>query len=259
MPTPFYHLSVALELLQAPHIPHDFRQRLQLHAGAFLLGNTAPDVQTVSGQPRQETHFFSVPPAPAAPLPWDYLLDRYPQLAQPGRLADEQVAFWAGYLCHLQADWLWIQELYLPVFGPMANWGAFSERLFLHNVLRAYLDQQFLGDLSNGVSARLRNLAPQNWVPFVPEGALLTWRDFLTGQLQPGGAVQTVAVFAARAGLPAQEFYRLLEEEALLEKRIFKRLPRARLQQYRESLLHESCSLVVKYLKMQSGGDHENL
>lgn len=259
MPTPFYHLSVALELLQSPQIQDSTRHSLQRHAGAFLLGNTAPDVQTVSGQSRQETHFFAVPPAAAAPLPWRALLARYPRLASVEHLSAEQAVFWAGYLCHLQADWLWIRELYLPVFGPQADWGVFEERLFLHNVLRAHLDQQFLGQLGNGLSARLRAAAPRIGVPFVPAGALIQWRDFLVEQLQPGGAVQTVEVFAARAGVPAHEFYALLEEEALLERRIFNRLPRERLDRYRQRLVHDNCNLVVTYLNPQSGGDHESL
>lgn len=193
MPTPFYHLSVAQELLWSQQIPEAVSRLLGRYPGAFLLGNTAPDVQTVSGQSRRETHFFDVPPDPSAPLPWEQMLARYPSLGQPARFGAEQAVFWAGYLCHLQADWLWIQELYLPVFGPQAGWSDFPERLFLHNVLRSYLDTQHLGALTNnGVSARLRKAAPQNWAPFIPPEALVQWRDFLVKQLQPGGVVQTV-------------------------------------------------------------------
>lgn len=259
MPTPFYHLSIAQELLQAPQIPESVRCTLSRHRGAFLFGNTAPDAQTVSGQSRRETHFFEVPPNPAAPLPWDALLARNPDLGRPGELPGEQAAFWAGYLCHLQADWLWIRELYLPVFGPQAGWSDFGDRLFLHNVLRSYLDQQYLASLVNGVSARLQGLLPSQWVPFVPEAALVGWRDFLVQQLQPGGAVQTVEVFAARAGLPVQQFYALLEDDELLQRRIFSRLPRAKLERYRERLVHENCNLVVTYLNTTSGGDHASI
>lgn len=202
MPTPFYHLSIAQELLDTPQIPQAVRRTLSQQRGAFLFGNTAPDAQTVSGQSRRETHFFEVPPDPAAPLPWEALLSLYPDVGMPGKLSAEQAVFWAGYLCHLQADWMWIRELYLPVFGPQAGWSDFSERLFLHNVLRSYLDQQYLASLVNGVSACLQGLLPTEWVPFVPGTALVDWRDFLVQQLQPGGAVQTVEVFAARAGLP---------------------------------------------------------
>lgn len=259
MPTPFYHLSVALELLQVQQIPEVARQRLLRYADAFLLGNTAPDVQTVSGQSRQETHFFTVPPAANGPLPWEELLARYPQTARPERLPAEQVAFWAGYLCHLQADWLWIQELYLPVFGPQANWSDFGERLFLHNVLRAYLDRQFLAGLSNGVSEQLQSLDVHDWMPFVPANALVQWRDLLAEQLGPQGAVQTVAVFAGRSGVPVQEFDALLKDEVQLERRVFQRLSRQALQRYREQVVHENCNLLVNYLNPLSGGDHESL
>ncbi|MFQ5410084.1 MAG: hypothetical protein ACE5FI_16875, partial [Anaerolineales bacterium] len=68
MPTPFYHLALAEALLADDKLPTDTRQLLAAQRPAFLFGHTAPDVQTVSGQLREATHFFSIPlhdPTPA--------------------------------------------------------------------------------------------------------------------------------------------------------------------------------------------------
>lgn len=104
MPTPFYHLGVAEDLLNHPGLSSGVGHTLRQQRPAFLLGNTAPDVQTVSGQERQDTHFFDLPITPGTPTPWNRFLTDFPSLAQPNRLPADQAAFLAGYLCHLQAE-----------------------------------------------------------------------------------------------------------------------------------------------------------
>ena len=61
MPTPIQHLAIAEQLLRDSTLPGAIRDRLLEQRGAFLFGNTAPDVQTVSGQLRETTHFFDIP------------------------------------------------------------------------------------------------------------------------------------------------------------------------------------------------------
>ena len=244
MPTPFYHLSVAFELLEHGDLADPIRQRLLAQRGAFLFGNTAPDVQVVSKQAREATHFFTLPFKKDAPLPWERLVIDHPSLATPGSKPDEQAAFLAGYLCHLQADWLWISELFLPVFGPDVKWSTFPQRLYLHNVLRSYLDRQVLSHLPLGIASELKATHPRGWLPFVKDVYLREWRDYLSRQLEPGEAAQTVEVFAARQGIPIKEFYRLLDSEERMDQEIFSHLPRAILEQYRQRLI----SINLSYL-----------
>ncbi len=146
MPTPFYHLSVAEDLLRRSELPAGNLKLLLEYRPAFLLGNTAPDVQTVSGQARQATHFFEVPILPGTQPAWEKVLALQPSLARSWQ-SPEGAAFISGYLCHLQADWQWVVEIFSPVFGPGAGWMTFRRRLYLHNVLRAYLDQQIFDQL----------------------------------------------------------------------------------------------------------------
>lgn len=252
MPTPFYHLWVAEELLQHPDLPAEIHELLGQQRAAFMLGNTAPDVQTISGQLRVATHFFDLPILPDSPHAWQLMLASYPRLAQADRLPAPQAAFLVGYLCHLQADWLWITDIFTPIFGPGVNWLTFKQRLYLHNVLRAYLDRQILPDLLPATGDYLSHATPQDWLPFVEDRHLCQWRDWLAEQLCPGCEPQTVTVFAVRHGLPEEDFYLLLASEEKLEEEIFTHLPRRRLGDYRNRLVEANLYLLASYLTGQA-------
>jgi hypothetical protein len=247
VPTPFYHLNVATDLLNHAERSAPFFRTLKTYRAEFFLGNTAPDVQTISGQDRQVTHFFDLPIRKDMIPAWDKMLALYPTLMRPANLPPAQAAFIAGYLCHLQADWLWVVEIFAPVFGPANMWKSFEQRLYLHNVLRAYLDTQILSSLPSGLATELRLASPAGWLPFVEDVYLCQWRDFLAQQLQPGAFVRTVEVFAARQGVPAEAYYRMINSEERLDQEIFAHLPRTALVDYRQRLLEENMRLLQTY------------
>ncbi len=249
MPTPFYHLSVAKEILEHPKLPPEAGALINRERSAFLFGNTAPDVQTVSNQARQETHFFEVPLRKDAPPPWVLLVQRHAGLSNPEKLPPSQAAFIAGYLCHLQADWLWVREIFLPVFGKRASWESFSRRLYIHNVLRTYLDQEILPSLTNGTATNINQAHPLNWLPFVADTYLYHWRNYLAEQLHPGAKVETVEVFAARQGISPQEYYHLLASSERMEAEVFSRLPKELLDHYRGALIEENLRLIQVYME----------
>jgi hypothetical protein len=248
VPTPFYHLSLAEELFNHPSLPEKISHFLQTSRCEFLFGNTAPDVQVVSGQPRQVTHFFNLPIRAGDRPAWELILSDHPHLAQAEQLPAPQTAFLAGYLCHLQADWIWVNDIFAPIFGPRCPWGTFRQRLYYHNVLRAYLDLHILPGLRHGMDACLCQVKPEGWLPFVKDRHLVEWRDLLFPQLQPGAATQTVEVFSARQGISAPEFYALLESEERMQKEIFEHLPLQLVQSYRQRVLDENIHLLTYYL-----------
>jgi hypothetical protein len=247
VPTPFYHLSVAQDLLAHPELPPAVRSLLQEQRSAFFFGNTAPDVQVVSGQTRQATHFFDLPLLPGDPPAHTRLLAAHPALAHPGSLPASQAAFLGGYLCHLLADWIWVEEIFSPVFDSGRHWKKLQEPLYLHNVLRAYLDSLILPSLTNGVRSRLAVVSPDRWLPFVEDRYLRQWRDLLAEQLRPGAEVRTVEVFAARQGLPPEVYYDLLSSEERLDAELFAHLPRRALEAYRGRLVERSLELIERY------------
>jgi len=248
MPTPFYHLSLAEGLLEHPALPEEVRQFLHGSRCVFLFGSTSPDVQVVSGQPRQSTHFFNLP-IQAEDLPaWEQLLLDYPLLADAEHIPATQAIFMAGYLCHLQADWLWVKEIFAPVFGPYCSWGTFSERIFLHNVLRAYLDECILPGLHTAMDVCLSRVEPEGWLPFVGDVYLCKWRDFLFPQLEPGATSQTVEVFSSRQGVSRPEFKALLASEERMQAEVFNHLPLRHVQSYHQRVLDQNSQLLSKYL-----------
>jgi hypothetical protein len=243
MPTPFTHLLAAPALLDAAPAA---RETLAAEWPAFLLGNIAPDVQTVSGQTREATHFFPVPIGDAPPA-HAVLFARHPALARAQALPAAQAAFIAGYLAHLAFDQLWITEVFAPVFGPEQTWATFHERLYLHNALRAYVDAVDLAQLPAPTGAALRTARPAAWLPFVADEHLALWRDHVAGQLAPGAASRTVEVFAERLNADPRAFAALVASPAEMEAHVFARVSRERLEDYRAWALAESARLIRDY------------
>lgn len=247
MPTPFYHLSLAQEILYHPELPPALQSLLERNLGAFLLGNVSPDVQVISGQSRTETHFFDLPLKSNAMPPWQQMLHIYPNLRNTTLLPSDQQAFLIGYLCHLLADWRWVQKIFVPVFGLHNSWGTFEQRLIYHNVLRTYLDEQILSSLPLQWGQSLTLAYPSQWLPFVEDRFLIQWRDLIAEQLKPGSKIATAEVFAARQGLQVDEFVRWVHSPTLLQEVIFSRIPMAQLSAFRFQVVAESVRLVQEY------------
>ena len=236
-----------------PNLSAEVRIQLNKHAGAFLLGNTAPDVQVISGQARQVTHFFTLPIQSAAAPPWETMLFEHPELIHVEHFPGSRSAFLAGYLCHLQADWIWVLTLFLPTFGPEQTWETFPRRLYLHNVLRAYLDGQVIPTLTADVVGNLKETCSENWLPFVRDYHLDEWRDFLTNQFKPGAEVKTVDLFASRQGIDPLEFNSLVQSEIDMESQVFERIPRATLIDFRDQIISMNLELIQSYLTKDFG------
>jgi hypothetical protein len=237
VPTPFYHLSIANDLLRHPQLAGSVRRKLLAERCTFFFGNTAPDVQVISGQSRQDTHFFTFPTTEATVPSGELLRRSYPQFSDLNQLKPQQAAFIAGYICHLQADWSWVKVIFLPYFGRSCSWGAQPSRLYLHNVLRSYLDEPALRSLPPGIDACLMHIQPEGWLPFTDDEHLRKWGVFLAQQLHPKGRTKTVEVFAERAGLDPEQYNSLLKSEERMDQEIFSHIPRSLLAEYRQDLI----------------------
>src|SRR5205085_295704 len=134
MPTPFNHLVMARNILADPSLDSHAGELLRSQRGAFLFGNTAPDVQVVSGQTREATHFFNIPRTDDTPGHVT-MFRAYPDLAQPASVSPDRAAFLAGYVCHILLDEVWLDRIFTPYFIQGTDWGDFRRRLMLHNVL----------------------------------------------------------------------------------------------------------------------------
>jgi hypothetical protein len=245
MPTPIMHLALAEEILHRGDFPPAVRRLLIQQRGPFLLGNTAPDVQTVSGQTREETHFYTIPPTSDRPA-YETLFAAHPQLAHARSLPPAQAAFVAGYVAHLLLDELWLTDIFQRYF--LWDWGPQRERIFLHNVLRTWMDRQDQPRLNGSLIVALRGARPQGWLPFVVDEHLEAWRDWLVEQLVPGHTVRTAEVFAQRMGVPVAQVEIVLSSPQQMEERVFRRVPRSALQAFHDIGYARSVALVDRYL-----------
>ena len=247
MPTPIQHLSIADALLHESTLPGAIRDRLLEHRAAFLFGNTAPDVQTLSGQPREVTHFFKIP-FQATPLPHRTLLKAHSDLS-PRSISPAHAAFMAGYICHLWLDVIWVRDVYLPGFGPAASWSTMRDRLLYHNILRAWCDQNDQNKLNGDTGSSLADAQPRDWLPFTADQYLIQWRDQLADQFQPGANIRTIEVFALRNRVPPEEFQRVLDSPQALEDNIFAHASKAAIAAFYQQGHDQMAELIVDYLR----------
>lgn len=246
MPTPVMHLALAEAILDEDVLPSSIRRLLIQQRGPFLLGHTAPDVQTVSGQAREETHFYTIPPTTDCAA-HEVLFATHPALTHAETLLSAQAAFVAGYVAHLLLDELWLDRIFFSYFGERA-WNSRRERAFLHNVLRTWMDREDQQRLNGSVVTVLAQVEPQDWLPFVSDEYLRMWRDWLVEQLSPGHSVQTAEVFAQRMGVSAAEVETVLKSPQQMEERVFRHIPRPALQSFHDMGYSHSVALISQYL-----------
>ncbi len=249
MPTPVQHLVLAQRLLDEAALPGAIRDRLRAQHGAFLFGNTAPDVQTVSGQLREATHFFIIPWL-RVPKPHKAMFELHPALGSPGDLPAAHAAFIAGYICHLWLDVVWVRDIYLKNFGPYAHWGAnLRERHVYHNILRAWCDRHDQGQLNGTIGPALSAAHPIDWLPFTADRYLIQWRDNLAGQFRPGASIRTVEVFAERGGVPPEKFHQVLDSPEEMEQHIFAHASREKIEKFYRDGYEQMAELIIEYFR----------
>jgi hypothetical protein len=249
VPTPFNHLVIAQDVLSA--LSGAVADALLAEPTAWMFGNIAPDVQTVSHQTRYATHFFPVP-LDGAPRAERVLFGAHPELADPGRMAPGRAAFLSGYLAHLEFDQHWISDIFSPIFGPHEKWSSTAERIYLHNALRAWWDAQDLATLGPEQGVTLAAAVPNRWLPFVQDGHLEYWRDFVAQQLQHRHT-RTAEVFAERMQVAVADFAALVESPEQMAARVFPHCSPEQLARYREKALIATVEVVTRYWRGELG------
>src|SRR5689334_2305202 len=184
MPTPFMHMALAERLLADPVLPQPIHDLLAENWGAFLLGSIAPDARVSSGLDRVSTHFFEYlpkvdPPAVSA------MLKKHKALRRIQITDNAHLIFVAGYAAHLAMDEIWCTELLFPGFFD-SNWGDSATKLLVLHVLLSHLDRRDRQLLPDNHYGLLSSAAPNGWLPFIDDDALVVWRDTIASQLAPG-------------------------------------------------------------------------
>ena len=208
MPTPFERLIYADLVLDHPGLPAQLRELLHRELGPFLLGTTAADVQSITGQRRVETHFYRLSEGRDG-SPADKMIRLHQELAHPEELSPARAAFITGYLVHLAWDVIWAWDIFVPFYRDGQQWPDSANsrvRSFFvhHNALRVWLDREAYAGLRDNaaIPGLLRETVSDHWLPFAHDRALAQWRDWLVEQLEEPSLIQTAEVFAERLRVP---------------------------------------------------------
>lgn len=202
------HMALAQRLSHDPDLPESVHSLLAPAWGAFLLGSIAPDARLSSGVERADTHFFRYgpvidPPAVTA------MLRRYSGLRREAITDKTRAAFVAGYAAHLAMDETWCVRLLFPYF--MLE--ALPNRMRLFHMLIGYLDRRDRAQIPASYYPLLRDVAPQGWLPFIDDAALIAWQGKVAAQLAPGGESQTMAILSKVINLRAEELAAAIDSE----------------------------------------------
>lgn len=244
------HLQVAEQITIHKRLSGEARELTRKHYPAFYFGNVAPDYQWLCDIPREETHFYGLPPRPGERA-YPTMLARYPSLARPSELPGAQAIFVAAYCAHLMLDLRWYREVLIPYFVETQNWDSHRQRFVVHNTLLTYLDKLAVGSLPKVAGSILSAASPNRWLPFAVDSDLARWRDMLVSQLQPGAPLQTIRIYAERLLMSPSEFSANLEEPSWMEENLFSKVPVDEVQSMMKSAVAQSSDLISEYLRAE--------
>lgn len=249
MPTPFMHLHIAEQIRCEATANGHGRLVATLIAEwpAFYLGSVAPDINAISELPRPATHFYDLPPLPAADA-YREMWTQFPQLAQPRQLTAGQRMFVAAYSAHLLYDLIWLRQIAWPYFFQADHLGPPKQRRLIHFILLTYLDSLARAELPDTAVTTLSHAQPDHWLPFAADDILIQWRELLSDQLTPGAPSQTVEIYAGRLGLSSAEFAAALHDPTWMAEHLFGKLPIAEIQAILQTAVPQSIQLIDEYL-----------
>lgn len=247
MPTPFMHLQIAERILRGNRLNTPTQDVIARDLPAFYLGNVAPDYQTICDIPREETHFYYLPPG-SKDNACRTMLKRYPELSEAALLSASQATFVAGYCAHLMLDLRWYFEILVPFFLGQGEWTDHRHRFIVHNTLLTYLDKRAFDSLPETAADTMEMAKPNGWLPFASDAELRSWREYLAGQLVPGANLQTIEIYAGRLSMSTEEFAANLDRPVWMEEQVFSKVPLQTILLFLDSAVRDSVDLITNYL-----------
>lgn len=241
------HLQTAERIIASDKLQPQIKAKLLSSYSAFYLGNVAPDYQTICDIPREDTHFYKLPPA-LENKGYDRMLSRHPDLADPAALPPNKANFIAGYSIHLMLDLRWYHEVLVPYFLITEGWENHRQRFIIHNTLLTYLDKLAVESLPSNAAEILSAAVPDYNLPFAPNNMLTIWRDMLDDQLEPGSMLRTIEIYAERLKMSPQEFAANLNDPAWMNEHLFAKVPVGQVQAMLAGAVDQSIDIITKYL-----------
>ena len=248
MPNAQTHLATACDLLAQPAALAAFPALTgEAAQAAFMLGAIGPDVRAMSGQSREATHFFEIPPVDERPAQ-DLMFEAYPELADASALPPDQAAFIAGYLTHLVMDETWLRIVVMPgLFIDGVQWGTQHPNWWAYSLLMTWLEYRAADRLCEIAVPGLSVAQPHHWLPFVTDDMLRRWRDHVAGLIGLGGASLVSAMFAHTNDISPAELEAIVLDEVRMEREAFSVVSRARLETFEAATHQRSENAIITY------------
>lgn len=241
------HLDFAERMRQ--HSALRVGELLDAHWSAFYLGNIAADYQAIADIPRDRTHFYRLPMPQDEAVGWERLVIEQPNLAKSEIHTPNKAVFLAGYAVHLFFDVVWYKQVLIPYFWLNKRWDGVErrERFLAHNILLAFFDQVALGKLPDSAEFHLSKANPKIDLSFIEVSDLTRWQNFIVEQLKPGAMTETVRIYAERLGVESAEFAAHLHDPVWMQTHVFKRVPRAPIEQIFDRTIADCVAFLNDY------------
>lgn len=242
MPTPFSHLYISQLLLEDARLPEGLQARIREQRPSFLLGGIVADQRPTGGN-RATTHFYHYY-KPMPDHPWREMLRQHPVLKQPRTEAHQ--ACMLGYVAHLAADEYWARHMLKPHFAQ-GTWGTdMDARFFMLHLLLVTMDERDEQHLAAGIDRDLMRATPEQWLPFLSDQEIITWRDFISQQLRDN-ASQTLSIFGKRINTTPERMRQLLNDAPFMQAQLWQYVPQETLATIEANLYEFSHAQMVVY------------
>lgn len=235
-------------MLDEHSLPQETERFLKKHWSAFLLGSIAPDAHHAApeGVSRFTTHFFHYG-AEIDPLAEVVMLRQNPMLDYKELGPSDHAAFVAGYLGHLAMDEVWAVEVVYRFFT--GRWGDRVRRHFAFTSVIALMDQRDNARLPKDYYQILGAAEPANWLKFLPDDALVKWRDRITSQIKPGGVSETLPILARTIYSGYDDLVDMLNRPERLQSELWDHFPQADIEEKETAAYAHMRHVIIEYLQ----------
>ena len=225
------------------------------HPGAAYLGSTTPDIRAMTKWERSRTHFsdLSVNEIGAGVR---RMFALYPQLAGADNgLTPATRSFLLGYVSHLVADEVWITTMFRPHFGAESRITATEvEAQIWDRALQLDMDNAVLSD--NGrLSAENEAIAAVAQLPalgFLEDELIDEWRGWVARLLGWDFTWERLKRALNRMYRDDAEVQQVVDgflaEMPRSLERVYERIPRALVDDYRRRVIDETKIQAREYL-----------
>jgi hypothetical protein len=94
----------------------------------------------------------------------------------------------------------------------------------------------------------LSTAQPAQWLPFIPDQALIDWRDLVASQIAPGGHSRTLEILGQRIRMNAAEMAEFIHSEQAMNDYLWRNVPRTAVAKAEQSMYHRACESIRMYL-----------